>query len=431
MRSINNTFYNNLQVFICLLFITSTLPAQVDDTIFAKKQLNYVDFIKQVKENNLEYAAQKYMVNIAEAEIENAKIMPDVEWNIEGTGNQKHMGNSLETGLGWTIELGGKRKARINLAKSQVDLNRYLLQDYLRNLYADASLQFLECIQNKNLFEVHLNSYKTLSNLASSDSIRYKLGDITLTDSKQSKLEAQFMLNEVYKAESEWKNSLIALNLLMGKPQKDTLYTAKSNYTDCNRDFVLADLITTAQNNRADLKAALQNKDVSQKMLKLAKANRVMNLGISAGMQFNGKATNEEAPSPYHTGFTAGLSIPLRFLNNRKGEMQAAYYTLQQADLEYKQVELLIQTEVTQAYQNYVNTKKQMQQFSNGLLSESKAILEGKIYSYKRGNTSLLEVLDAQRTYNDVQENYYQTLYNYCSALVRLERTVGIWDINF
>lgn len=425
------SMYKILSIFICLLFIPLIVPAQVVDTTFAKKQLNYIDFIQQVKNNNLEYAAQKYTVNLAEAEVENAKIIPDVEWHIEGNSNQKHMGNNLETGLGWTIELGGKRKARIDLAKSQVDLNRYLLQDYLRNLYADASLQFLECIQNKNLLDVQLNSYKTLSNLAASDSIRYKLGDITLTDSKQSKLEAQFMLNEVFKAESEWKNSLLALNLVMGKSQKDTLYTAKSNFTDFNRDFDLADLITTAQNNRADLQAALQNKEVSQKMLKLAKANRVMDLGINAGMQFNGKATNEEAPSPYHTGVTAGLSIPLRFLNNRKGEVQTAHYTIQQADLEYKQVELQIQTEVTQAYQNYVNTKKQMQQFSNGLLSESKAILEGKIYSYKRGNTSLLEVLDAQRTYNDVQENYYQTLYNFCSALVRLERTVGIWDINF
>lgn len=425
------SMYKILSIFICLLFIPLIVPAQVVDTTFAKKQLNYIDFIQQVKNNNLEYAAQKYTVNLAEAEVENAKIIPDVEWNIEGNSNQKHMGNNLETGLGWTIELGGKRKARIDLAKSQVDLNRYLLQDYLRNLYADASLQFLECIQNKNLLDVQLNSYKTLSNLAASDSIRYKLGDITLTDSKQSKLEAQFMLNEVFKAESEWKNSLYALNLVMGKSQKDTLYTANSNFTDFTRDFDLADLITTAQNNRADLQAALQNKEVSQKMLKLAKANRVMDLGISAGMQFNGKATNEEAPSPYHTGVTAGLSIPLRFLNNRKGEVQTAHYTIQQADLEYKQVELQIQTEVTQAYQNYVNTKKQMQQFSNGLLSESKAILEGKIYSYKRGNTSLLEVLDAQRTYNDVQENYYQTLYNFCSALVRLERTVGIWDINF
>ncbi|MGM5632091.1 TolC family protein [Apibacter raozihei] len=418
------------KIVLWLLITTPSMKAQIDTTFF-KQPINYINFIERVKENNLEYAAEKYNINLAEAEIENAKIIPDVEWSVEGTSNRKQMGNGLETGLGWTLELGGKRKARIDLAKSEVELTRYLLQDFLRNLHAEATLQFLESIQNKNLLDVQLNSYKTLQTLSSSDSIRYKLGDIALIDFKQSKLEAQAMLNEVYQAESDWKNSLVALNLLMGMQHTDTLFSAYSNFSDFNRDFILSDLIITAQNNRADLRAALQGKNVSQKMLKLAKANRMMDLGISAGMQFNGKATNEEAPSPYHTGFSAGLTIPLRFLNNRKGEVQAAQYTIKKAETEYKQIELLIQTEVTQAYYNFVNTKKQMQQFSNGLLSESKAILEGKIYSYQRGNTSLLEVLDAQRTYNDVQQNYYQTLFNYSSALVELERTVGIWDINF
>jgi cobalt-zinc-cadmium efflux system outer membrane protein len=45
-----------------------------------------------------------------------------------------------------------------------------------------------------------------------------------------------------------------------------------------------------------------------------------------------------------------------------------------------------------------------VQQFDNGMLTDAKEVLEGKIYSYKRGETSLLEVLNAQRTYNDVQQ---------------------------
>ena len=56
-------------------------------------------------------------------------------------------------------------------------------------------------------------------------------------------------------------------------------------------------------------------------------------------------------------------------------------------------------------------------------------ILEKKIYSYKRGETSILEVLNAQRTYNDIQANFNETLYNCAVALVELERACGIWDI--
>jgi cobalt-zinc-cadmium efflux system outer membrane protein len=57
--------------------------------------------------------------------------------------------------------------------------------------------------------------------------------------------------------------------------------------------------------------------------------------------------------------------------------------------------------------------------------------LEKKKYSYARGETSLLEVLDAQRTANEVFQNYYEVLYNANASLVELCRSVGIWDVEF
>ena len=75
--------------------------------------------------------------------------------------------------------------------------------------------------------------------------------------------------------------------------------------------------------------------------------------------------------------------------------------------------------------------RKQVQQFQSGLLLEAKRVLDGKVYAYQRGKTSLLEVLNAQRTYNTIRMDYFTTLYSYASALVQLERAAGIWDINF
>lgn len=82
-----------------------------------------------------------------------------------------------------------------------------------------------------------------------------------------------------------------------------------------------------------------------------------------------------------------------------------------------------------QAWFNYNAVGQQVKQFENGLLADAQKVLQGKIYSYKRGETSLLEVLNAQRTWNEVQQSYYQTLYSYAAALVELERAAGTWDI--
>lgn len=75
--------------------------------------------------------------------------------------------------------------------------------------------------------------------------------------------------------------------------------------------------------------------------------------------------------------------------------------------------------------------RRQLFSFNDGILEEAKSILNGRIYSYKRGENSLLEVLDAQRTYNEIQQNYHDTLFRTAAALVELERAAGIWDISF
>lgn len=84
-----------------------------------------------------------------------------------------------------------------------------------------------------------------------------------------------------------------------------------------------------------------------------------------------------------------------------------------------------------QAYWSYELCSKQVEQYDNGLLRQAAEVMEGKNYSYQRGEVSLLEVLDAQRTYDEVQAQYIETLFNYSVALVELERAVGLWDITF
>lgn len=417
-----------------ILHLVYTVDAQKMDTLFAKKIIDYPTYIELVGRNNLEYSAGKFNVNIAEADVLSAKVFPDPELagGFFDNGEQRmDMGYGFSAELSWVLEFGGKRKERINLANDNVEMKKSLLEDYFRNLRADATLAYLETIRNRHLLDVQLDSYQQMKKLSEADSIRFKLGAITEIDARKSKLEARALLNEVYAVQAEWKNALTNLSLLLGERKMDTLWEPRENLTGFNRDFKLPDLIQAAQNNRTDLKAALQSKNVSHSIVKLAEANRAIDLGLSVGAEHNSYARNVIAPTPAFTTVRVGVSVPLKFSNNRPGELRAAHYGIKKAEQQYKQVEVVIQTEVTQAFYNYQATQKQVFQFDMGLLAEAKAILDGKMYSYERGETSLLEVLDAQRTYNEVQQNYYQTLYSRAVALVELERVVGVWDINF
>jgi cobalt-zinc-cadmium efflux system outer membrane protein len=108
-----------------------------------------------------------------------------------------------------------------------------------------------------------------------------------------------------------------------------------------------------------------------------------------------------------------------------KGDLQAARWTAAQSERQYEAAELQISSEVMQAYNKYTTACRKVEQFDAGLLHEAETILQKKIYSYERGETGILEALNAQRTYNDIQVGYNEALYECAAALVELERTCG------
>ncbi|MBP1167380.1 cobalt-zinc-cadmium efflux system outer membrane protein [Chryseobacterium sp. PvR013] len=397
-----------------------------------KELLQFEEYLSLVGNKNLGYASQKYNVSMTEAAIQTANMFPDPQLEMETTNNgvNQNMGNVYGTSIGWTLELGGKRKARVNLARNQSELSKIQLQDFFRNLRADASLGYIDALKSKALLEVQQDSYKNMQQLAKSDSIRYRLGTISLVTSKQSKLEAASLLNEVYQAESAEQQALTSLSVFLGD-SKITGREVAGDFNTFNRDFSIDDLTLQALNERADLLAARQNTEVAKSQINLEKANRIIDLGISAGAERHTEATNEIAPSPTVNAVKMGISIPLKFSNRRNAGLKIAEMAHSQAEVEYKQIEQSIKAEVMQAYQQYIATQKQLRQFQNGMLSEAQSILEGITYSYKRGESSILEVLNAQRTYNNIRKDYYQALADNAAALIELERKAGIWDIHF
>ncbi|HAY3533612.1 TPA: TolC family protein [Elizabethkingia anophelis] len=409
-----------------LLSMTGIVKAQ------QKELLSFDEYLSMVGKKNLTYAAQKYNVSMAEASIQTANMFPDPQLDMEGSNNgvSKNMGYTYGGSLGWTLELGGKRRARVDLAKNQSELSRILLLDFFRNLRADASLGYVEALKSKALLDVQQDSYKNMLQLSKSDSIRYRLGTISLVTSKQSKLEAASLLNSVYQAESAEQQAITALSVFLSD-NKLTGRDVDGDFNAFNRDFGIEDLLTQALNERADLLAAKQNTQVAKSQINLERANRKIDLGLTAGVSHNTTATNEIAPSPAVNAVKLGVSIPLKFSNNRNAGLKIAEMAHSQSQLEHQQVEQSIRAEVMQAYQQYMATQKQVKQFHNGMLTEAKNILDGIIYSYKRGESSILEVLNAQRTYNDVRKDYYQALADNATALIELERKTGIWDISF
>lgn len=409
-----------LQTF--LLFLSSNTYSQN----IKNRELAFTDYLKNVQDYNKAYAVEKLNVSISELNIASAKAFQDPELSIGyfDNGEKKHqLGFGYESELEWKLELGGKRKARINLAKSEYKLTQSILLNYFKNLKADATLIYFEALQNEKIFKVKSNSYEAMKELEKSDSIRFALGEISEINAKQSKIEALNLKNDVLNAEMNYQHKLIQLGVLMG--ETDYNFILNANFPSVNKEFDLNLLQNLALENRTDLIAALQSKEVSQRNIELAKANRAIDLGLKFGIEYNSVVRNEIAEAPKFTKIGGGVVIPLKFSNRRNNELKIAQLAYDQSQQLYDLAQLEVLADVNQAYISFISNKKQVQTFNVGLLEQAKIVLEGKFYSYKRGETSLLDVLDSQRTYNEIQEKYYETIFNYTAALVELERVTG------
>jgi len=413
---------------------TSTLNAQ--QTGFTEnyyEAVTFTQYLNLVGQNNLNLIAEKFNVKIAEANVISQKVFPDPELSVSAFDNSERtlqLGRGLGVDLDYNMELGGKRSSRIRLAKSEAEMTEILLEGSFRELRADAAILFLESLKQKGLLEVKRESYNAMKQLYEYDSLRFKLGEINETDMRQTKLEAAALLNEVYRQQAEFKSSMAELCEFAGRTPNVLLFP-QGDFVETWRTASLQELRTTALENRTDLAIAMKQKEITANQLKLTKAERAIDLGLNVGYDINSEARNEIAPVPPFRAVRAGVTMPLRFSNFNRGTVIASQYLVEQSEIEYAAVELQIQREVSQAFFYYEGVQKQLSQYNLSILEDAKKVYDAILFKYRSGETNLLEVLVAQRTYNTIRESYVETLFDYALSIVEMNRKSGIWDIEF
>jgi len=385
----------------------------------SQQPITYQEYIKAVEQGNLSYIAEKFNIPIARAEVVAAGEMPDPELEFEAADD------SYSLQLGYTLELGGKRYARRRLARSLASQEELTVTLFFQELRAEATDAFLEAILQKEIWQFKKSSYEYMLQLSNSDSIRYRLGEITENEARQSRVEAASLLNEVYQQEAEYRAALVTLNQYMGLTA-ETLYEPAGDPGLVRLDYSLQELLVIAQDNRVDLMMAMKNSEIAMNQLKLVKAERRLDLGLFVGYEREWGGLR-----PTRDALKGGVAIPLKFSNLNRGAVRASRLEVQKTKIEHQDTELQLQAEVTQAYFYYLAMEKQLAQFRSGLLEDTQKLLDGVVYTYQRGETDILEVLIAQRTYNEMQEQYLETLKGYAASLIELERACGIWTLEF
>lgn len=403
--------------YIILLAIISAYSSLNAQSIEDENKLTLNYFLNNVAKDNLNLMAETYNLNIAEAEAIAAKVMPDPELQLEAAND------NYSVSIGYQLELGNKRGARTRLAKSKTELEKLSLEYFYQELRAEAATEFFNAIKENKLLEIKENSYQYMREIYNYDSIRYSLGEVNQLDLRLSKLETSSLLNELYEQEATSKSTLATICQYMGRsPQESIDIIFNDDISD--DDYTLAVLVSLGIDNRIDLDLSRQAVEVANNQLKLTKAERKMDIGVIVGYEQEWKEYWPKSKS-----VKGGLTIPLMFSNKNKGAINASKYEIEKSKIENLNNELQVETEITQAFFALEAARKKVNQYKTGLLDDAKKTLEGTTYKYQKGESDITDVLVAQRTYNDFQEQYIESINDYYCSIVALQKSCGIWNI--
>ena len=77
--------------------------------------------------------------------------------------------------------------------------------------------------------------------------------------------------------------------------------------------------------------------------------------------------------------------------------------------------------EVTAAWQQYTTSRGLLEDIEKNILAKAKSVRERTDYSYRRGEASLVEFLDAQRSFNEVMQSYNDARASYARSLYSID----------
>lgn len=420
----NSTRKNNFYLLVIWLFLA--IQTGYSQTVLNREKnylIDYTEFIHKLSTQNLSHLAELYNLKIADAEIKAASILPDPEISFGVHDNQQkrmRLGYGFEVELEWDLELGGKRKARKKLATAEKNLTQIEIDYEFDKLKAEATLIFMESLVKKEELTFHQDLYRNIQEIIQIDSNRLENGEIKKSDFLILKKQFTQKQKDLLAIQSEWENILADLKLYISTEKHDTTFIPMGNLRKLTSISVEENPLQSAEKKSFNIELAQQKKEVSQQKIELAKAERIMDIGLYLGIENNAFEQNIIGPTPGLTSVFAGITIPIQFSNNKESGLPTALFEKEQALLQYTHEVLQWERETAKAYHQYRQSKKILE-LAESNLDEAELAYQEELKNYSTKKYNLAELITLQKLYEEAQTAYSSDFMDYIETLVELK----------
>jgi len=410
--------------FIGLLFLCTPKAVKAQDTV----HITLPEAEEQFIQKNLSLLAGKYNIDIAKAQVIQAKVYNNPTLSLNGNiyNPQLHKvfdvsnkTGQYDIGIQQVIRLAGKRNKEIKLAETAVTLSQNQFFDLLRTLRYSLRSEFYNIIflqRSITGYEQQIASLQKMS--AAYDQLQLK-GVVTLKDAVRIKsllyslrAEQSGFINQLNDAEA-------ALQLLLqnnkayyvARVDKDPVQSVTVN------QFSMQALLDTAFENRYDLKASESSFLLSKQNYTLQKALAKTDLTIGADFDKRGSFVDNAS------FFTVAFDLP--FFKKNQGNIKAAKISIEQSKTGVDLARQIVENDVQRAYTKVLNTDKMLQSIDPDFKNQFEKLLQGVNDNFQKKNISLVEFTDFNESYKNYMLQLNQLENDKMQAIETLHFAIG------
>jgi len=375
--------------------------------------LTYQRALEIASSRNLGVAAATRARAIRQAAIRTAGELPNPDLSVEFTQDVPHQVVSLAV----PVELGGKRRRRIDLAKEELSLAEIDVQTELRTLRRGVRQAFYSLVaadDRVQLAESLLDLARRFRDVAQA---RFETGAAPRLEVLQSELGITRAETDLELARSTRVASQAQLNAVMNLPPQQALALSGSLST---RGAVVSyeAMLTIAVQSNVDLVALDRQIAVEQRRVDLLRAERIPTPAFSVSGLFN-------APPDFTSAVGVGVSLSLPIFSRNQGAIAQSIETTSQLRTRREATLRSVENNVFGVVARIEAQRRQLDAYEQRLVPTATELEALAQESYRAGRTSVLGVLDAQRSLRDLRREALQAALDMQLSLADLEEILG------
>ena len=323
----------------------------------------------------------------------------------------------------YEIERGGRRQLRTESARQAVEAQKLTSRDWVRRIELEVKRTFSRMVLAKSNLETSRLILEQAERMIGLNRVRLQQGDISALDLNRIEVEKLRFQDDVFQADLMLRNSKSSLLALLNAPDlsQDVDVVGTLRVTNQISEAGLPprapldELFRIALRKRPDIASALQQKARADTETRLQRAMRSPNMTVGGGYKRNA----------IDNSFVVGLTLPLQVFNrNQGGILRADAEQKRSANLEAA-LQKQMQLEIQQAYNAVEINRQRVEYIRTQHLGKAEETSKVTLISYSLGGATLIDYLDAQRTYRDALRIYNQALFDERISLYELASAIG------